>query len=100
MRVFFRQNGSINFTEFVASSFDAQSKLSSQDIIDAFRVFDRDDSGFITASNLREALQIDEGEYIDKLIHEADVARDGKISFREFRNFLMKNQLKTPVEGG
>jgi len=84
----------------VSSSFDAQSKLSSQDIIDAFRVFDRDDSGFITASNLREALQIDQGEYIDKLIHEIDVAGDGQISFREFRNFLMKNQLKTPIEGG
>lgn len=92
------QSGSINFTEFVASSYDAQSKLSSQDIIDAFRVFDRDDSGFITASNLREALQIDEGEYIDQLIREADAAGDGQISFREFRNFLMKNQLKTPVK--
>ena len=85
----------------MASSFDAQSNLSSQDIIDAFRVFDRDDSGFITASNLREALQIEEGEYIDKLIHEADVVGDGQISFREFRTFLMKNELaaKTPVEG-
>ena len=75
---------------------DAQSTLSTQDIIDAFRTFDRDDSGYITAMNLREALQTDEGEYVDNLIKEMDVAGDGRISFREFRNFLMKNKLTAP----
>lgn len=94
------QTGSINFTEFVASSLDAQSELSTQDIVDAFRIFDRDDSGYITASNLREALRTDEGEYVDKLIKEADEVGDGQISFREFRNFLMKNALATPPERG
>lgn len=83
----------------MASSYDAQKKWSSQDIIDAFRFLDRDDSGFISADNLRQALQIDKGEYIDELIHEADAHGDGQISFRDFRNFLMRNSLEhKPVE--
>eukprot|EP00977_Amphora_coffeiformis_P028182 scaffold34758_cov214-Amphora_coffeaeformis.AAC.3 len=73
----FEYSGKINFTQFVAGSYDAQKKLSSQEIIDAFRFFDRDDSGFITADNLREALKIEKGEYIDELIHEADFDGDG-----------------------
>lgn len=80
----------------MASSLYAQSHLSSQDIIDAFRVFDRDDSGYISASNLREALRTNEGEYIDKLIKEADEAGDDQISFLEFCHLLMKNRLKSP----
>ena len=92
------QDGAINFTEFVASSMDAQSKLSSQDIIDAFRTFDRDDSGYITAENLREALQTDEGEYIDSLIKEMDVAGDGRISYHEFCKCLVKNRLTTSLQ--
>jgi len=93
------QSGKINFTQFVAGSYDAQKKLSSQEIIDAFRFFDRDDSGFITADNLREALKIEKGEYIDELIHEADFDGDGQISFRDFRNFLLKKELTPkPVE--
>ena len=71
-----------------------------QDILDAFRVFDRDDSGFITAANLREALQTDEGEYIDMLIKEADEQGDGQISFKDFCNLLMKNKLTAPSQGG
>jgi Ca2+-binding EF-hand superfamily protein len=70
--------------------------MSSQDILHAFRVFDRDDSGYITADNLRESLQTNEGEYIDQLIQEADIAGDGQISFREFRNLLVKNPLASP----
>lgn len=92
----FWQGASINFTEFVASSLATQSELSSQDILHAFRVFDRDDSGYITADNLRESLQTNEGEYINRLIQEADVAGDGQISFREFRNLLIKNPLASP----
>lgn len=93
------QSGTINFTQFVASSMDAQSELSSQDIIDAFRTFDRDDTGYITADNLREALQTDEGEYIDLLIKEMDVAGDGRISYHEFCSCLVKNRLTTPSIG-
>ena len=92
-----RQSGRINYTEFFASSLDSQARLSTEEIMEAFRIFDRDDSGYITADDLREALQTEEGDYIDMLIKEADENGDGQISFREFRDCLVKNKLTAPV---
>ncbi|KAM0012120.1 putative EF-hand domain-containing protein [Helianthus debilis subsp. tardiflorus] len=59
----------------------------------SFRVFDKDQNGFISASelchvmkNLGEKLTDEE---VDETIHEADVDGDGRIDYEEFVKVMM-----------
>ena len=62
----------------------------------AFRLFDRDDNGFITQAELSAVMaDLHGGEKlnpaeIEEIILEADMDKDGKISFSEFKK-LMSN---------
>ena len=55
------------------------------DIIDVFKVFDQDGSGYITAAELRHVMMnLDEeltDQEIDDLILDADVDGDGQIGY-------------------
>lgn len=61
------------------------SRNNDDDIRNAFRVFDKDGSGFINFKELKEAMANIDGsltdEDIDEMIREADLNRDGQISF-------------------
>ena len=58
-----------------------------QEVKDAFRVFDKDGTGFIDADNLRHITKsLGENlapEEVDEMIEEADADKDGKISYDE-----------------
>merc|ERR1711865_1011256 len=55
----------------------------------AFNKFDCDNSGFITAQNMREVLgETHEGEEVEALMKEADLTKDGKISYQEFVAYI------------
>ncbi|OHS94714.1 Calmodulin [Tritrichomonas foetus] len=83
-------NETIDFTEFLAlmSRQMRQSDIE-EELREAFRVFDRDNDGFITPQELRTlliSLGLDSSaEVIRRMINEADRNRDGKIDFNEFR---------------
>jgi calmodulin len=73
-----------------------QHKLSSSDteaeLLAAFRVFDQDNSGTISADELRAMLKslgddMTEKEISD-IIREADSDGDGNISFEEFKSIM------------
>ena len=96
------KNGSVNFTEFLAATLEAQHGsrevnslfFNESRVRNAFAMFDRDDTGFITAENLREALGIsaqDESDYVERLIRQADSNGDGLISYPEFKSILQKH---------
>ncbi|XP_014206579.1 calmodulin-A-like [Copidosoma floridanum] len=90
-------DGNVSFEEFVeiASNMGASASSSStdqnqeeQELRDAFRVFDKRNRGYITASDLRAVLQclgedLSEDE-IEDMIKEVDVDGDGRIDFYEF----------------
>lgn len=83
-------NENIDFTEFLAlmSRQMRQSEVE-EELKEAFRVFDRDNDGYITAHELKNfllSLGLDsKPEVVQRMISEADRDHDGKISFNEFR---------------
>jgi calmodulin len=83
-------NDTIDFTEFLAlmSRQMRQSDIE-EELKQTFRVFDRDNDGFITPQELRTlliSLGLDSSaQVIRAMIGEADRDRDGKINFAEFR---------------
>ncbi|KAJ8682428.1 hypothetical protein QAD02_018220, partial [Eretmocerus hayati] len=91
-------DGNVSFEEFVEivsnigeganSSSPADQSQEEQELRDAFRVFDKRNRGYITASDLRAVLQclgedLSEDE-IEDMIKEVDVDGDGRIDFYEF----------------
>lgn len=89
-------SGFIDYTEFVTACAKKEAMLSVENLDSAFKVFDSDGSGKITAAELREMLGGDVGgqeEVWTKLIDEVDTDRDGEIDLMEFKN-MMVNYLK------
>ncbi|XP_050089632.1 calmodulin [Anopheles aquasalis] len=92
-------DGNVSFEEFVdimSNMTDTVAETSAdqeeRELRDAFRVFDKHNRGYITASDLRAVLQclgedLDEEE-IEDMIKEVDVDGDGRIDFYEFVHAL------------
>jgi hypothetical protein len=78
-------SGSIRYTEFLAATIEAQGAINEERLAEAFDRLDADDSGYISAANLKEMLGAEfEEDDIDAIIKEADKTDDGKISYAEF----------------
>ena len=60
---------------------------------EAFRVFDKDGNGFISAAELRHIMtNLGEkltDEEVDEMIREADIDGDGQINYEEFVKVMM-----------
>ncbi|PKC60368.1 calmodulin [Rhizophagus irregularis] len=74
-------NGTIDFPEFLTM------------MAQAFKVFDKDGNGFISAAELRHVMtNLGEkltDEEVDEMIREADVDGDGQINYEEFVKMMM-----------
>jgi len=78
-------SGRIRYTEFLASTIEAQGAISEERLAEAFDRLDSDDSGYISAENLAEILGNDFPKAdIDAIIGEADLTKDNLISYSEF----------------
>ncbi|KAH9729635.1 calmodulin [Citrus sinensis] len=100
----FDGNGSIDFLEFLTIMGRKMKENVSEELKEAFKVFDRDQDGFISAAevnvhinhytvhlrnvmmNLGERLSDEETE---QMIREADLDGDGLVSFEEFARMMM-----------
>ncbi|KAF7285788.1 hypothetical protein GWI33_009971 [Rhynchophorus ferrugineus] len=95
-------DGNVSFEEFLDIAWSAGAGTGADQVLsreeeekelrDAFRVFDKHNRGYITASDLRAVLQclgedLSEEE-IEDMIKEVDVDGDGRIDFYEFVNAL------------
>ncbi len=83
------KSGFIDYTEFVVAA-TSQSNLTSQEKLHAaFKMFDKDNSGMISADEIREVLCFGgkdqlSVEAVDAIIKQVDENGDGDIEFSEF----------------
>ncbi|XP_057483720.1 calmodulin-2/4-like [Actinidia eriantha] len=87
-------NGTIDFPEFLnLMARKIKDTDSEEELKEAFRVFDKDLNGFISAADLSRVMtNLGEkltDEDIDKMIREADVDGDGQINYEEFVKVMM-----------
>merc|ERR1719479_75807 len=91
-------SGTIDFNEFLEMMTTKMSeKDSREEILKAFRLFDDDETGYITLKNLRRvAKEIGENmtdEELQEMIDEADRDGDGQVSEEEFLRIMKKTGL-------
>jgi len=87
-------NGTIDFPEFLnLMARKMKDTDSEEELKEAFRVFDKDQNGFISAAELRHVMtNLGEkltDEEVDEMIREADVDGDGQINYDEFVKVMM-----------
>ena len=89
-------NGFIEYEEFVRAAVSKEKFMGENVLKFAFRFFDKDNSGKIDFEEIEKIFKksvtnkerMEESLY--KIIFEADINRDGKISFDEFSNIMKK----------
>jgi calmodulin len=86
--------GTIDFTEFLTMIARETKEIDSEgEIKEAFKLFDRDDSGFISAAELRKVMSsLGENltdDEIDEMIRETGQEGDGRIDYNEFVQLMM-----------
>jgi calcium-dependent protein kinase len=85
-------NEEIHYTEFLAAMVSTRISMHDDLLMQTFQRFDVDNSGFITIDNLRVVLgESFSGADLEKLIAEADFAKDGRISYAEFIAYLKED---------
>lgn len=75
-------NGTIDYTEFVMATMNEKNLNSNDKLMQAFKMFDKDGSGTITADEIKEVLGFDSSidkKTIEGIIKEVDQNGDGEI---------------------
>ena len=83
-------NGQLSFEEFLLMM--AKSQDPDSEVLEAFNTFDADKNGFIEVCELKQAMEKSGAtvteEEAKQMIDKADLDKDGKISFFEFKEML------------
>lgn len=81
-------SGAIDYSEFLMATMNEQQLMSKEKLKQAFKMFDKDNSGTISKQEIRDALGNLDEEVADKMISEVDDNGDGEISFDEFERMM------------
>merc|ERR1712137_222973 len=89
-------NGTIDFPEFLSLLARKMKDVDTEEeLVEAFKVFDKDGNGYISAAELRHVMtNLGEkltDEEVDDMIREADVDGDGQINYDEFVKMMMNS---------
>ncbi|GAW79315.1 calcium-dependent protein kinase 4 [Plasmodium gonderi] len=86
------QNGYIEYSEFLTVAIDRKLLLSTERLEKAFKLFDKDGSGKISANELAQLFGLSDvgSDCWKTVLKEVDQNNDGEIDFKEFRDMLVK----------
>ena len=84
-----QMKGKIDYSEFLIASMNQKKNIKKEKLIQAFKYFDIDDSGYIDSADLKNALlrcgkKIVNEEEIEKIIDEVNIDNQKKISLETF----------------
>ncbi|KAJ6931193.1 hypothetical protein NC652_014634 [Populus alba x Populus x berolinensis] len=79
-------NGTLDFEEFLNIMGRKQKENVTEELKEAFKVFDRNQDGYISAN---ETSDDESGREAEQMIREADVDGDGLVSYEEFARMMM-----------
>lgn len=84
------KSGSINYTEFLAATINKKIYLKNERLYEAFKNFDKDGSGKISAKEICQVInaQVDDYGSIEELIKKFDENGDGEIDYEEFCHMM------------
>jgi calmodulin len=90
-------SGKIDFEEFLVLA--SQQISNDENLKEAFRVFDKNNDGYISRSELKKAManlnEILTDEEVEEMIQEADLNGDGKINYEGMMNFIRLYYMKS-----
>ena len=84
-------SGFIDYSEWIVASSDKSKLLSKQNLVSAFKAFDKDNSGMISIDELKVVLNAAGAtdEVWRQLIKDADQDGNGEIDLEEFTTMMM-----------
>ena len=87
------KSGFIELQEFLSATVDLKTFLNEKNLMKAFTMFDKDNSGKISSKELKLVLKVGNERCDEKiwneLIYEIDSDGDGEISFQEFKKMMI-----------
>mmetsp|Transcript_91352 Transcript_91352/g.200132 ORF Transcript_91352/g.200132 Transcript_91352/m.200132 type:complete len:471 (+) Transcript_91352:78-1490(+) len=86
-------SGSIDYSEFLASTLTRKQYLKEEAAWAAFRMFDKDGDGQITKEELAHVLEDKDLQISADIMQEVDTDASGTISFEEFKHMLSQDML-------
>lgn len=88
----FDRNGYIDYSEFLTVAMDRRSLMQKDRLEKAFKLFDADDSGTISSTELGKIFGVVDVSQEDwqRVLHEVDSNNDGVIDFEEFKAMLTR----------
>ena len=87
------KSGFLDYSEFIAAAMDLRKSLSKQNLEAAFKMFDTDNSGSITVSEIQAVMgnMSSEGdEQFQKVLKEVDQDGNGEIDLKEFKELMLR----------
>ncbi|KAJ4777813.1 Calcium-dependent protein kinase [Rhynchospora pubera] len=90
------KSGTIDYLEFVTAMMHRHKLEKEENLVKAFKYFDKDDSGYITKDELQKAMSeygMGDDATIDEVLNDVDVDKDGRINYDEFVTMMRKGVL-------
>nr|GMD97449.1 calcium-dependent protein kinase 29 [Ipomoea batatas]GME00110.1 calcium-dependent protein kinase 29 [Ipomoea batatas] len=87
------KNGTLDYFEFITATMHRHKLEKEENLYKAFQHFDKDDSGYITREELRQAFTeygMGDEATIDEILNDVDTNKDGNINYEEFVGMMKK----------